>query len=89
MRSSDDVVSAVNTMGLIVGNFGENAHILGDCEERGAKVGVATSQSRTQGSQACQPRVSSLLGSDRGQKIGVHRDWQGSANRGQQIGFSK
>eukprot|EP00740_Mantoniella_antarctica_P008193 CAMPEP_0181351992 /NCGR_PEP_ID=MMETSP1106-20121128/2075_1 /TAXON_ID=81844 /ORGANISM="Mantoniella antarctica, Strain SL-175" /LENGTH=262 /DNA_ID=CAMNT_0023464529 /DNA_START=51 /DNA_END=835 /DNA_ORIENTATION=- len=38
VRSSDDVVSAVNTMGLIVGNFGENAHILGDCEERGAKV---------------------------------------------------
>jgi sorting nexin-1/2 len=29
VRSSDDVVSAVNTMGLIVGNFGENAHILG------------------------------------------------------------
>lgn len=38
VRSSDDVVSAVNSMGLIVGNFGENAHILGDCEEKGAKV---------------------------------------------------
>ena len=38
VRSSDDVVSAVNTGGLIVGNFGENAHLLGDCEEKGAKV---------------------------------------------------
>ena len=37
-RSADDVVHAVNTSGLIVGNFGDNAHILGDCEEKGAKT---------------------------------------------------
>jgi sorting nexin-1/2 len=37
-RRADDVVHAVNAMGLIVGNFGENARVLGDCEERGAKV---------------------------------------------------
>ena len=28
----------MNTSGLIVGNFGDNAHILGDCEEKGAKT---------------------------------------------------
>ena len=37
-KSADDVVHAVNTSGLIVGNFGDNAHILGDCEEKGAKT---------------------------------------------------
>ena len=37
-RASDEVVSAVNSGGLIVGNFGDNAALLGDCEERGAKM---------------------------------------------------
>ena len=37
-RASDEVVSAVNSGGLILGNFGDNAALLGDCEERGAKM---------------------------------------------------
>tara|TARA_B110000977_G_scaffold179511_1_gene238175 strand:- start:5337 stop:7046 length:1710 start_codon:yes stop_codon:yes gene_type:complete len=37
-RASDEVVSSINSGGLIVGNFGENAVLLGDCEERGAKM---------------------------------------------------
>ena len=37
-RASDEVVSAVNSGGLVLGNFGDNAALLGDCEERGAKM---------------------------------------------------
>ena len=38
VRASDEVVSAVNSGGLILGNLGDNALFLGDCEERGAKM---------------------------------------------------
>ena len=38
VRSSDDVVGAVNAGGIIVESFAENARVLGDCEEKGAKV---------------------------------------------------
>ena len=38
VRSSDDVVASVNTGGIIVESFAENARTLGDCEEKGAKV---------------------------------------------------
>ena len=37
-RASDEVVSAVNSGGLVLGNLGDNAALLGDCEERGAKM---------------------------------------------------
>ena len=42
VRSSDDVVGAVNAGGIIVESFAENARVLGDCEEKGAKVLWAT-----------------------------------------------
>ena len=38
VRASDEVVSAVNSGGLVLGNLGDNALFLGDCEERGAKM---------------------------------------------------
>ena len=38
LKSGGEIVNAVQNLGILTGTFGENAHHLGDCEEKGAKM---------------------------------------------------
>ena len=38
LKSGSEIVNAVQNLGILTGTFGENAHHLGDCEEKGAKM---------------------------------------------------
>jgi len=38
LKSGSDIVNSVQNLGILTGTFGENAHHLGDCEEKGAKL---------------------------------------------------
>jgi len=38
LKSGSEIVNSVHNLGILTGTFGENAHHLGDCEEKGAKI---------------------------------------------------
>ena len=38
LKSGSAIVDSVQNLGILTGTFGESAHILGDCEEKGAKI---------------------------------------------------
>lgn len=63
LKSGSEICNTVQNLGILTGTFGENAHHLGDCEEKGAKIllgeeaGGLGQAFREVGSAACSMRA--------------------------------
>lgn len=71
LKSGSAIVDSVQNLGVLTGTFGESAHILGDCEEKGAKIllgqeaGGLGQAFRQVGSAACAMRPPTELQAER------------------------